>query len=194
MRARPAIEKYLTSTAADKLAAGSPEMGFRTFILRPEYTFVRSLRLAELLLDLSESFWLLYPVFLIYRILFQRKSERLGFVIPLRVFGPGLSIAHIGTITVNSDARVGSFCRIHPGVVIGAVRGEAPVIGDYVFLGPNSCVVGPIALGDRCHVGPNCVVATDLKSDSKVFPHRPHVVEKQQGETWLAENMAFSSK
>ncbi|MFH0815921.1 MAG: serine acetyltransferase, partial [Methanobacteriota archaeon] len=66
---------------------------------------------------------------------------RLGFTIPPNVFGPGLSIAHCGTIIVNDCARIGKNCRIHAGAHIGVRAGttsEAPVIGDNVYIGPGA--------------------------------------------------------
>ena len=68
----------------------------------------------------------------------RRQSERLGFEIPRYVFGPGLSIAHAGTLVVSTRARVGARCRIHQGVTIGAADGRAATIGDDVFIGPNA--------------------------------------------------------
>lgn len=116
----------------------------------------------------------------------SRLAERLGFSIPLNVFGPGLSIAHTGTIVVNGHARVGSFCRIHPGVTIGAVRGLAPVIGDHVFLAPGSGVYGDVSIGDRSHIGPNVVVTNSVDEDSILFPARAEVRVSKRG-PWLNE-------
>ena len=44
---------------------------------------------------------------------------RFGFTVPLNAFDPGLCLCHIGTIVINSNARVGANCRIHAGVNIG---------------------------------------------------------------------------
>lgn len=106
------------------------------------------------------------------RFRFERLSEALGFDIPLGVFGPGLSIAHRGTIVVNGDARVGRNCRIHPGVTIGAVRGEAPSIGDDVFIGPGVGVYGPVAVGDRATLGPNSLVNFHVPADTTTLGAR----------------------
>jgi serine O-acetyltransferase len=70
-------------------------------------------------------------------------SVRLGFTIPPHVFGPGLSIAHRGTIVVNSCARVGANCRLHACTNIGSWSGyatEAPVVGDNVYIGPGATI------------------------------------------------------
>ncbi len=55
-----------------------------------------------------------------YMLRLKRKQCKYGVHIPVNVFDKGLSIAHLGTIVVNGNAKVGKDCRIHVGVVIGA--------------------------------------------------------------------------
>jgi serine O-acetyltransferase len=98
--------------------------------------------------------------------LVQARGVHLGFTIPPNVFGPGLSIAHWGTITINRGCRVGARCRIHPGVVLGTHRGGEPTIGDDVYLGPGAKLMGAITLGDRCAVGANAVVTRSFGDDA----------------------------
>ena len=71
---------------------------------------------------------------------------RLGFSIPINVFGPGLRINHYGLIVVNPKARVGAFCDIHQGVNIGEGFGkdDVPEIGDHVYIGPGAKIYGRI--------------------------------------------------
>ena len=85
---------------------------------------------------------------------------RLGFSIPINVFGPGLRINHYGLIVVNPKARVGAFCDIHQGVNIGEGFGkdDVPEIGDHVYIGPGAKIYGRIRIADRTAVGANAVV------------------------------------
>ena len=55
-------------------------------------------------------------IFTIYRIKLRRQSIKLGFCIPINVFGPSLSIAHYGSIVVNQNTIVGRYFRLHNGV------------------------------------------------------------------------------
>ena len=92
---------------------------------------------------------------------YHRLKVRLGFSIPINTFGPGLSIAHYGSIIVNKFASIGSNCRIHSGVNIGSSRDSddaAPIIGDNCYLGPGAKVFGKIILGNNIIVGANAVV------------------------------------
>ena len=92
---------------------------------------------------------------------FHRLSLLLGFSIPPNVFGPGLSIAHRGTIVVNGNVRIGANCRIHVCVSIGTQAGTddaAPTIGDNVYIGTGAMLYGPIRIADEIAIGANSVV------------------------------------
>jgi serine O-acetyltransferase len=97
------------------------------------------------------------------------------------VFGPGLSIAHWGTIVVNDKARVGFNCRIHPGSCIGERDGLAPRIGNDCYVGPGAVISGPITLGDNVKVGANAVVTKSFGSDITLVgaPARPTTPSQQ---------------
>ena len=103
--------------------------------------------------------WAPYRALLSLRL--HRLSTRLGFTIPPHVFGPGLAIAHRGTIVVNACARVGANCRVHVCVNIGSRAGthdQAPVIGDNVYIGPGAMLFGSIRIADNIAIGANAVV------------------------------------
>jgi serine O-acetyltransferase len=93
---------------------------------------------------------------------YERYAERMGIDIPLGVFGPGLSIAHRGTIVVNGETRVGRNCRVHPGLVIGGDKGRSPVIGDDVFLGPNVSIIGGVSIGEGAVIAAHALVIRDV--------------------------------
>ena len=73
-------------------------------------------------------------------------------------------------------------------VTIGTnMRGRAPIIGDDVFIGVNSTVLGPITIGDRVRIGANTAVSTNVPSDSvvigspaKIYPSLPIFAAKGQ--------------
>lgn len=143
--------------------------------------FMLLLRLAE---DLKPRTGLWRLLYISVRIKYDRLSERLGFDIPLMTFGPGLSIAHRGTIVVNGEARIGANCRIHPGVTIGAINGLSPVIGDDVFIGPGVGVYGPITIGNNCVLGPNSLINFSVADFQTTFGSRATL--KQSVDTALS--------
>ncbi len=103
--------------------------------------------------------WLLHKYWS-YRL--HQQSVRCGFEIPLNTCGPGLSIAHRGTIIIHPAARIGANCRLHVDVVIGTRPGPppepAPMIGDNCYIGPGAKIYGDVALGPEMVVGANSVV------------------------------------
>ena len=93
---------------------------------------------------------------------------KLGFSISENIFGPGLSIAHYGTIVVNPNVRVVRNCRIYTGVNIGANKDslDVPTIGDHVYIGPEAKIFGKITIGDNVKIGANAVATKDAPDNA----------------------------
>jgi serine O-acetyltransferase len=92
---------------------------------------------------------------------FHLLGRKLGFTIPPNTFGPGLAIAHRGTIVVHFNARVGENCRVHVCTDIGTEArygDKAPRIGNNVYLGPGAKIFGDITIGDDSAIAANAVV------------------------------------
>lgn len=93
-----------------------------------------------------------------YRYRLERLSEKTGWTIPPNTFGPGLLVVHRGTVIVNPNCRIGSNCRVHACVNIGAWDGGAPILGDNIYLGPGAKIFGDIRIADNIAIGANAVV------------------------------------
>ncbi len=106
-----------------------------------------------------------------YKFWFHKTSIKLGFSIPLNIFGPGLSIAHYGTIVVNPAAKVGKNCRLQEGVNIGATNGSslAPQIGNNVFIGTGAKIIGDIFIADDVAIGANAVVVKSINESGVTY-------------------------
>ncbi len=107
---------------------------------------------------------------------FHRQSVRCGFDIPPNTFGPGLSIAHRGTIVVHPDARIGANCRIHVDVVIGTRPGPkdlVPKLGDNIYIGPGAKIFGDITIGDNTAIGANSVVNRSFPEGNRTIAGVP---------------------
>lgn len=89
---------------------------------------------------------------------YESLGKKLGFTIGFNVFGPGLSIAHRGTIVVHNMARIGANCRLHICVNIGAQAGQGgaavPCIGDNCYIGPGAKVFGDYGSGTTSPLAP----------------------------------------
>jgi serine O-acetyltransferase len=94
----------------------------------------------------------------------SRLAVKCGFLLPIGVFGKGLSVAHKGTIIVNHNARIGENCRIHEGVTIGSTNGpdDSPKIGNNVFIATGAKIIGDIYIADDVAIGANAVVVKSI--------------------------------
>lgn len=147
---------YLCYLEADRLSLGK-EKNIKSFLFDDIWKFQRLMRKLEYLTNCKKNRVL--RVFYQYKYL--KQSKRLGFSIPINVFGPGLSIAHYGTIVVNGGAKIGANCRIHVCVNIGTEAGKnraAPTLGDNCYIGPGAKLFGEIVLGNNMVIGANAVV------------------------------------
>jgi len=147
------LEADLRAPAAPRIRRWRPWLRFQY----PLLAWQRHLRRVEHIVNTRrQAIWRPYVLWVRFR--FRAHSMKLGFSIPPNVFGPGLSVAHWGTIVVNDEARVGANCRIHPGTCLATKDGHAPQIGNDCYLGPGSKIVGGVVLGDKVTVGANAVV------------------------------------
>ncbi len=160
-------QEYYKYLEMDKIALGKSEAKRPKIIGDEIWKFQILLRKCEHSKNCKSG--LLNKIYFYYlKLLFKRSSIKLGFTIPLNVFGPGLSIAHYGTIVVNENAKIGKNCRIHEGVTIGATGGnpKAAQIGDNVFIGSGAKIIGDITIGNNISIGANSVVVKDCTENS----------------------------
>lgn len=151
-------EEYKYYLYCDKIALGK-EYKKPRFFKDEIWKFEILMRKAEYFVNCSNNFITkLYSKFL--KLLYHKKCLKLGFSIPLNVFGPGLSIAHYGTIVVNGNSRVGKNCRIQECTTIGATSGfsSSPQIGDNVFIGSGAKIIGNITIANDIAIGANALV------------------------------------
>ncbi|HET9715239.1 MAG TPA: hypothetical protein VFP60_03555 [Pseudolabrys sp.] len=82
--------------------------------------------------------------------------------------GRGLLLPHAGHVIVAADAKIGHHCTIGPGVTIGHARGGkkkrggSPEIGDRVYIGPGSIIIGPIHIANDALIGAGSVVVASV--------------------------------
>lgn len=92
--------------------------------------------------------------------------------------GPGLYMAHpfgivIGGATIGKNFTIAQNCTVGGKKPVGAYGIESPgwrskdriIIGDWVFMGAGSCVLGPVKIGDNVIIGANSVVVDDIPSN-----------------------------
>lgn len=108
--------------------------------------------------------------YLFHLIKLRKESHITGFQIPPHTCGKGLTIWHWGAIIVNPGAKLGSNCTLYPGVLIGhKAAGEMnAVIGDNVFIGSGTKIIGAVKIGNNVTIGQNCIIVKDIPNNTTI--------------------------
>lgn len=119
-----------------------------------------------------------------YRLIVRKLSYKYGFQIPVNTsIGEGFYIGHFGTIVINKNAKIGKNCNIAHSVTIGETnRGKlkgAPTIGDKVWIGTGSVIVGNIIIGNSVLIAPNSFVNINIPSNSIVLGNPAKIIKKE---------------
>ena len=123
-----------------------------------------------------------------YSFRLQRLELKCGFAVPPNACDKGLNLAHTGTIIISSYASIGENCRIHAGVNIGTAAGttgQAPKIGNNVYIGPGAKIFGPITLADGIAIGANAVVNRDCLEQNATLAGVPAKIINHNGSDGL---------
>lgn len=80
--------------------------------------------------------------------------------------GYGLYIGHNGPIVVNPTAVIGDNVNLSQFTTIGAIDGDAAVIGDNVYIGPGCSLVENVHIGDNVTIGAGSVVVKDIPANA----------------------------
>lgn len=139
-------QDYLYYIEADRIALGEKRKRPHLISIWEAdviWKYQRLLRKAEYLHNCKRSiFRQIYYKWVQYRLF--RAQVKTGMNVPMNVFGPGLSIAHLGPIVINGFAKVGKNCRIHPFTTIGIDGRNSKVakVGDNVYLSNGCKLIG----------------------------------------------------
>lgn len=108
----------------------------------------------------------------------NKLSYKTGFQIPPNVCGPGLNIYHFGYIVINASTQIGKNVTLYPGVLIGwkNVGDKCPVIGDNVFIGSGSKIIGNVHIGNSVKIGQDCVIVKDVPDGTTVVAPKGRMI------------------
>lgn len=123
-------------------------------------------------------------------LLLSRKTQ---IQIPACVsIGEGLYIGHFGRIIVNANANIGKNCNLATGVTIGqenrGVRKGCPTLGDKVWVGANSVIVGNITIGNDVMIAPLTFVNFDVPDHSIVAGNPAKIIPCEHATKSYIEN------
>ncbi len=93
--------------------------------------------------------------------------------------GPGLCIYHLYGSSIHPKSKVGKNLVLMHHVTVGASSKGCPQIGDNVFLGPGSLVIGDIVVGNDVAIGGNSVLTKSVDDFSVVIGNPSTVISKK---------------
>lgn len=113
-----------------------------------------------------------------------------GICIPRDIeIGGGLYLPSFGGIILGRGA-IGENCTIEHGVTLGiAGRGEergTPTLGDRVFVGAHSMIVGKITIGDDALIFPGSIVTRPVPPRALVMGHPARVISHEGSFDWIS--------
>lgn len=135
----------------------------KLYLRTPGFKYTSRMRFTQYCKS-SKLFRFFFPIaYLMYR----HSMFKYGIIIPYKTsIGPGFYIGHFGNIVINSDVVIGKNVNISHGVTIGQGGDDnakgCPIIGDNVYIGPNSTIIGKVQIGNNSAVGANAFVNKDV--------------------------------
>lgn len=152
-------------------------IGFwKGFMTMPQFRFMFFFRLGT-------RFSSIPVISLFFRIIIKFYSYRYGFqiYIPTKI-GKGFYIGHHGTIVINAKTVIGDYCNVTHNVTIGQIsfgkNKGTPIIGNKVWLGTGSVIVGGINIGSNVLIAPNSYVNFDVPDNSLVIGNPAKIIRK----------------
>lgn len=150
------------------------EGGFRFSVVMRTCRFLRS------------NAWSRYGLY--HLCLFWHRSQQFTYGVHVDFttdIGPGLYIGHPVAIVINRRCIIGANCTLSHGVTLGQTNARSkspgcPQIGDRVYLGCGSVIIGGITLGNDSVISPNAVVIRDV-GPSEVVSGNPATVISTRG-------------
>lgn len=119
----------------------------------------------------------------IARIKCYRYSRKYGLEIGRdAIIGKGLYLGHPYNITIADGTIIGDNVNIHKGATIGrenrGKRSGTPIIGNQVYIGISSTIVGKIKIGTDVLIAPNAYVNFDVPDHSVVLGNPGRIINK----------------
>lgn len=116
--------------------------------------------------------------------LYNHYKIKYGVDMPVQSqIGEGLVIEHIGGIVINPEVMIGKNCNVYNGVTIGiekrGKRKGVPQIGDCVWIGANSIIVGNIKIGNDVLIAPGSYVNFDVPDHSIVIGNPGKIIKRE---------------
>lgn len=111
--------------------------------------------------------------------------------------GPGFFCDHGMGVVIGETAEIGKNCVMFHGVTLGGTgkhkKKRHPTVGDNVFIGTHSTLLGPILVGDNVKIGAETVVVNrDIPPDCTVVGAPGMIVKRGNRRVHPPESLPLS--
>lgn len=145
----------------------------------PGYTFIYFFRKASGCRTIFGKI-IYYPLYHITKII-------TGIQIPIGTsIDKGLKIGHFGTIVINPEAKIGYNFNIAEGCLVGNAEGKmkgCPTIGNNVYMGANSIIIGGVHIGNNVLIAPGAFVNFDIPDNCIAIGNPAKTIQKEESPT-----------
>ncbi len=120
---------------------------------------------------------------LLARMISQYARRRTGIEIhPAARIGRGLLIDHGMGVVIGETAEIGDNCTIYHGVTLGGTGKESgkrhPTIGNNVFIGAHSQLLGSFTVGDNSKIAAGSVILCDIPPNCTAVGSPARIVKR----------------
>lgn len=126
-------------------------------------------------------FILFLPILIFYRVVIEWI---IGVEIPYKTkIGRGLQVFHGIGLVINDGSIIGDFCIVRHCTTIGnkqlvdGTYSNCPIIGDYVDIGANVSIIGPIKIGNNVKIGAGSVVVKDVPNNCIIAGNPARIIK-----------------
>lgn len=155
------VERYVTPGTRSRVAT------LRAFLANEPLWAIGVFRLGQYLRDEAPALVRLAGK-IPYGLLHRAVALGLGIhLYPQTQVGAGLYIGHYGGVWISPHATLGEQCAVNHEATIGLAGrlGPGPLLGDRVWVGPNSTITGPVRIGSGVVIGANSLVVSNIEEN-----------------------------
>lgn len=133
--------------------------------------------------------------FPLYKSLYILIQNKFTINLPLSTkLGIGIYIGHAFAIAINKNVVIGNNVNISQCVTIGekqtGKKAGVPTIGNNVYIGPGSIIIGAIHISDGAVIGAGSVVTSDVPQNA-VVAGVPAKILSYKGSEGIVNNKVF---